>query len=148
MYGLAGLRIGYLAGAESVVDIVRKTTVAYSVNTIAQSVALAALDDQAFIQATRTLVKEGQQMLAAQCADLKLPLLASDCNFAMIKLPFCDSLAYRLLMQQGIVVRPMTCFRFPGWIRVSISRRENMQEFCSALAQLVHSRAQQRPAEK
>lgn len=143
MYGLAGLRIGYLVGTEQVTDIVRKTAIVYSVNTLAQSAALAALGDQSFITATRSLVQEGQQMLAAQCAELKLPLLTSDCNFAMIKLPFSDTLAYRLLMQQGYMVRTMTGFRFPGWIRVSIAGREAMQGFCTALSRLVHSRTDQ-----
>lgn len=148
MYALAGLRIGYLVATEQVTDIVRKTAIVYSVNTLAQSAALAALGDQTFIRATRSLVQEGQQMLAAQCAELKLPILTSDCNFAMIKLPFSDTLAYRLLMQQGYMVRTMTGFRFPGWIRVSIAGREAMQGFCTALSRLVHSRTDQSPLAK
>ena len=148
MYGLAGLRIGYLVGTGQVTDIVRKTAIVYSVNTLAQSAALAALGDQSFIAATRSLVQDGQQMLATQCAELKLPILTSDCNFAMIKLPFSDTLAYRLLMQQGYMVRTMTGFRFPGWIRVSMSNREAMQGFCTALSRLVHSRTDQSPLAK
>lgn len=148
MYALAGLRIGYLVATEQVTDIVRKTAIVYSVNTLAQSAAMAALGDQAFITATRSLVQDGQQMLAAQCAELKLPILTSDCNFAMIKLPFSDTLAYRLLMQQGYMVRTMTGFRFPGWIRVSIADRDAMQGFCTALSRLIHSRTDQSPLAK
>lgn len=143
MFGLAGLRIGYLAGSEAVVDIVRKTAIVYSVNSIAQEAALAALDDLEFIRATRAMVQEGQRMLAEQCAALKLPILSSDCNFAMIKLPFSDTLAYRLLMQQGFMIRTMTGFRFPGWIRVSMVKRDEMRLFCDALTRLVHSRTDQ-----
>jgi histidinol-phosphate aminotransferase len=148
MYGLAGLRIGYLVGTEQITDIVRKTAIVYSVNTLAQSAALAALGDQTFLTATRSMVQEGQQMLAELCASLHLPILASDCNFAMIKLPFSDTLAYRLLMQQGYMVRTMTGFRFPGWIRVSIANREAMQGFCAALSRLIHSRTDQSPLAK
>jgi len=36
MYGLAGLRIGYLVGDLKVVNIIRRTRVVYSVNTLAQ----------------------------------------------------------------------------------------------------------------
>lgn len=82
-------------------------------------------------------------MLAAQCAELKLPILSSDCNFAMIKLPFSDTLAYRLLMQQGVMIRTMTGFRFPGWIRVSMAAVDDMQQFCAALSRLIHSRTDQ-----
>jgi histidinol-phosphate aminotransferase len=145
MYGLAGLRIGYLVGLEQVVDLVRKTCTVYSVNTIAQAAALACLDDDAFIIKSRSMVSAGQQLLAEQCALLKLPVLNSDCNFAMIKLPLSDTLAYRLMMQQGIMIRTMTCFRFPGWIRVSISTADEMLLFCDALSRLIHSRTDQNP---
>ena len=54
MYGLAGLRVGYLAGTEAVVEVVRRTSVAYSVNVQAQQAALAALEDDCeHIAATR-----------------------------------------------------------------------------------------------
>ena len=53
MYALAGLRIGYLVGDLSVVDMIRRTCVVYSVNGLAQEAALAALDDQEHILRTR-----------------------------------------------------------------------------------------------
>ncbi len=143
IYGLGGLRIGYLAGAEQVVDIIRKTAIVYSVNSMAQLAAMSVIGDHEFIQKTRSLVQDGQRILAEQCAALKLPILTSDCIFAMIKLPFSDTLAYRLLMQQGFMVRTMTGFRFPGWIRVSIVTSDDMRSFCEALSRLIHSRTDQ-----
>ena len=140
MYGLAGLRIGYLAASEELTAVIRKTAIVYSVNTIAQSAALAAYGDQGFIDATRRMVHEGRTQLADCCKKLNLPILQSDCNFAMVKLPFSDTLAHRLLMQQGIMVRTMTPFRFPGWIRISISTNSDMQACCDALSRLIHSR--------
>lgn len=141
LYGLAGLRIGYLVGTEEVVAVIRKTAIVYSVNCIAQAAALAAVGDQDFIAQTRCLVRNGRQMLETLCTDLKLPILTSDCNFAMIRLPFSDTLAYRLLMRRGFMVRTMTGFRFPGWIRVSISTRDDMEQFCDALSALIRSRS-------
>lgn len=148
MHGLAGLRIGYLVGVEKVVDLVRKTSTVYSVNTIAQAAALACLDDDDFIQETRCMLQKGRQRLTEQCAALQLPVLSSECNFTMIKLPFSDTLAYRLLMQQGIMIRTMTTFRFPGWIRVTISTPDDMEQFCAAFARLIHSRTDQNPVSR
>ena len=48
----------------------------------------------------------------------------------MIKLPLSDSLAYRKLMAQGVMVRTMTGFRFPNYIRVTISRMEAAGGLC------------------
>jgi len=64
MYGLAGFRIGYLGGSLEAVDIVRRTHIAYSVNSPGQIAAMAALaDDAGHIVATRRMVDEAKSFL-------------------------------------------------------------------------------------
>ncbi|MEI6154095.1 MAG: aminotransferase class I/II-fold pyridoxal phosphate-dependent enzyme, partial [Deltaproteobacteria bacterium] len=53
--------------------------------------------------------------------------------YIMIKLPMSDTLAYRKLMSKGVMIRSMTGFRFPNWIRVSIGKHEAMEAFVDAL---------------
>ena len=60
MYGLAGLRIGYLAGDREVVDVIRRTCVVYSVNGLAQEAALKALEDPEHVPATRELINDAK----------------------------------------------------------------------------------------
>jgi histidinol-phosphate aminotransferase len=55
----------------------------------------------------------------------------------MVKLPISDSLAYRKLMSRGIMVRTMTGFRFPNWIRVSIGPLEALTALVEALADIL-----------
>ena len=55
----------------------------------------------------------------------------------MIKLPMSDTLAYRKLMTQGVMVRTMTGFRFPNYIRVTISNMDAMSAFINALANIL-----------
>ena len=134
MYALAGLRIGYLIGSEAVVAITRRTSVAYSVNVQAQQAALAALaDDQGHIAATRALVREGKALMRHCCARLGLECIAGEGNYVMIRVPVNDMLMYRRLMKRGMMVRTMTGFRFPGWIRVSLCEMPVMRAFCEAL---------------
>lgn len=137
MYGLAGLRIGYLAGDKDVVDIVRRTCVVYSVNTVAQDAALCALDDHTHVRKTRELICAGKEMLFQNLERLGLDFVPGEGNFTMIKLPMSDSLAYRKLMAQGVMVRSMTGFRFPNHIRVSIGKPSEMQDFIEALARIL-----------
>jgi histidinol-phosphate aminotransferase len=137
MYALAGLRIGYLAGDLSAVDMIRRTCVVYSVNGLAQEAALAALDDQEHILRTRELVRQGKRFLTRELDLLGLSHISGEGNFMMIKLPLNDSLAYRKLMAQGIMVRTMTGFRFPNYIRVTISRMEMLEAFVEALAKIL-----------
>lgn len=138
MYGLAGLRVGYLAGTEAVVEVVRRTSVAYSVNVQAQQAALAALEDDCeHIAATRALVRQGKAMVGDGCRDLGLETVGGEGNYLMIRTPINDMLMYRRLMRRGMMVRTMTGFRFPGWIRVTLREREVMERFVEALAEEV-----------
>ncbi len=140
MYALAGLRCGYLAGTAEVVDMVRRTSVAYSVNVQAQQAALAALsDDAGHIAATRALVKEGKMFLRGVCNNLGLETVGGEGNFLMIKTPINDMLMYRRLMKRGMMVRTMTGFRFPGWIRVSLREMAVMESFAGALEDEIRS---------
>ena len=137
MYGLAGLRIGYLAGNLEVVNTVRKTCVVYSVNAIAQEAAHAALDDMEHIAKTRKYVKEWKDFLKNELIRMGLPYIIGEGNYIMIKLPINDTLAYRKLMGQGIMVRTMTGFRFPNHIRVTISGLPIMEAFIEGLKKIL-----------
>ena len=138
MYALAGLRVGYLCGSPEVVDIIRRTHVVYSVNSLGQIAATAALEhDGPFIAATRAMVGEAKELLRGVCARLGLEYVCHEGNFMMIRTPVSDTLLYRKLAHKGVLVRTMTGFRFPGWIRVSLVQRPVMEEFCRALEEVV-----------
>jgi len=137
MFGLAGLRIGYLVADPGIVDVIRRTCVVYSVNTLAQEAALAAVGDAEHIRKTREMVSKGRKFLKKELADLGLRTVSGEGNFMMIKLPMSDTLVYRKLMTEGIMVRAMTGFRFPNYIRVTISHMEVMEAFVEALAKVV-----------
>jgi histidinol-phosphate aminotransferase len=134
MYALAGLRIGYLVGSPEIVNVIRRTCVVYSVNGVAQEAALAALDDEEHIRRTREMVRRGKDLVCRELGLLGLPFVSGEGNFVMIKLPMSDTLAYRKLMMKGVMIRTMTGFRFPNYVRVTISAMEAMEAFVEALA--------------
>ena len=140
MYALAGLRIGYLAGDPEVVDVVRRTCVVYSVNALAQEAALAALGDAEHVARTRELVRTAKAFLQRELGSLGLEPISGEGNFVMVRLPMSDSLAYRKLMTQGMMVRTMTGFRFPNFIRVTVGPMEAMEAFVEALAGVLPQR--------
>ncbi len=135
MYGLAGLRIGYLAADIDVTNIIHRTAVVYSVNAPAQAAALAALGDQEHIVRTREMVAKGKAFLNREIPSLGLACSSGEGNYFSVKLPFSDSLAYRRMMQLGVMVRMMTPFRFPNTIRITIAKEEAMEACVEALAQ-------------
>ncbi len=138
MYALAGLRVGYLIGVEEVVDVVRRTFVAYSVNNLAQQAARAAIsNDKEHIAETRKIVREARSFLKNVCGRIGLETVGGEGNYLMIRSPVNDLLMYRRLMKQGMMVRSMTGFRFPGWIRVTLREMAVMEAFADVLEEEV-----------
>jgi histidinol-phosphate aminotransferase len=123
-----------------VVEVVRRTSVAYSVNVQAQQAALAALaDDQEHILATRALARAGKGFLRGICDALALETVGGEGNYLMIRTPINDMLMYRRLMKRGMMVRTMTGFRFPGWIRVTLREMAVMERFAEILAEEIRA---------
>ena len=137
MYALAALRVGYLCAGEDVTDVISHAHVAYSVNTPAQLAARAALLDQTpFIEETRTMVRRGRGLIRDVCDKLGFEHVIGEGNYVMIRTPISDTLLQRKLLRRGFLVRTMTGFRFPNWIRVSLVREPVLEEFCAVLREL------------
>ncbi len=60
--------------------------------------------------------------------------------YVMVRLPVSDTLVYRQLMARGVMIRTMTGFRFPNWIRVSIGVHEAMEDFIRGLGEILSDR--------
>jgi len=134
MYALASLRVGFLVGSAPVVAAVRRTYITYSVNSLAQIAAQAALADTTFhLARSRAMVREARDFLRSVCSELDLPVVSGEGNYLMIKVPINDTLMYRRLMRRGFMVRSMTGFRFPGWIRVTLGDAAVMAAFSDVL---------------
>ena len=134
MFALAALRIGFLAGNEKVVDVIRRTCVVYSVNSTAQAAALGALEDaEGHVRRTREMVRAAREYLGSELDKLGLLHIGGEGNYRIIRLPMSDALAYRRLMKRGMMVRTMSGFRFPNHIRVTLGLVPVMREFIAAL---------------
>lgn len=138
MYALAGLRVGYVCGQKDVIDYIRRTHVVYSVNSLGQPAAAAALENDAeHIAATRAMVARAKELLLPAFDELGLPYVSGAGNFVMVRTPASDSLMYRHLMRRGVMVRTMTGFRFPNWIRITLVGEPVMREFLAAFREVV-----------
>jgi len=138
MYGLAGLRVGYVCAAPDVTEFIRRTHIVYSVNSPGQKAALAALeDDREHILATRRMTAEAKNLLIRTFDCLGLEYVSGEGNFIMARMPVSDTLIYRLLMRRGVMVRTMSSFRFPNWIRVTLGARPVMEDFSAALGDVL-----------
>ena len=122
------------------VDVIRRTCIVYSVNTVAQDAAPAAIGDNEHVLRTRRHVKDEKAYLLRELGGLGLETQAGEGCYVMVKLPLSDTLAYRQLMAKGVMIRTMTGFRFPNWIRVSVGVHEAMEAFVEGLAGILRER--------
>ena len=132
-HGLAGLRIGYGIGPRELLAYCARMQDTFSVSSLAQAAALAAIDDADHIAQAVSNNREQSQILAAELAKLGCKVLPTWANFL-----YCDtgqdaaSVAQQLL-HVGISVRPLGAWGAPTSIRVSIGKPEQNRRLLAAI---------------
>jgi histidinol-phosphate aminotransferase len=117
--GLAGLRIGYLIGPREIVATLRKVRPPFSVNSIAQSAAVAALGDHEHRRRAReeTLTARARTVTLFESAGYQT--VPSQANFVLVLAPDADQLA-AALASRGVSVRPGRALGVAGAVRVGV----------------------------
>jgi len=133
VYGLAGLRIGYGLASQELTHYLNKVRQPFNVNSLAQVAALAALDDNEHIEKTLWIVSDGRKYLYQQLDQLGVNYIPTQSNFIMIHLGEKCPSVYDSLLRMGVIVRPLTSFGFPEYIRLSIGTPEENKRFIKTL---------------
>ena len=141
--GLANLRIGYGFAKKELVDVLQKTRQPFNVNGIAQAGALAGLLDEEHQQKTREITHSGRAYLQGEFAAMGLNFVHSYANFVLVRVGDGKAV-FKALIATGIIVRDMTSYELPEWIRVSVGTQEQNERFIVELKKL-HGLSQTSP---
>jgi len=133
IYGLAGLRVGYVIADPEVIAYLNKTREPFNVNYLAQTAAAAALDDADFVQKSRENNELGKKYLFAEFDRLGLRYYPTEANFIFVYIKQDCVKAFQKLMELGVTIRPMRGFGVTDAIRVTIGTPEQNQKFIQAL---------------
>jgi histidinol-phosphate aminotransferase len=123
IHGLAGLRVGYGLASKNVATLLQKARQPFNVNAIAQAGALAALADTAHIEKTRSVNRAGMDFYEKELAARGLEFVPSFANFLLVKTGDGDRV-FRDMLKQGVIVRAMSSYKLPDWVRISIGTDE------------------------
>jgi histidinol-phosphate aminotransferase len=134
IHGLAGLRLGYGIAHPEFIAALEKIRQPFNTNAIAQSAALAALEDQDHVSQTRTLNATGLRFLNEALADLQLEVIASHANFVVVNVGDGPAV-FQALQRMGVIVRPMSGYGLPQWIRISVGTAAENARCIEALKQ-------------
>lgn len=135
-YGLAGLRIGYGVGSAEVIEILNKVRQPFNVNAVAQEAALSALDDTEHIRKTIELTQKGKDFLYKEFSKLGLDFVRSHSNFVLVKVGD-GKMVFEKLLRKGIIVREMSAYGFPEYIRVTVGKMNELKRFIKALKEVL-----------
>ena len=132
-YGLAGLRVGYGMGAPGLIQYLHKVRQPFNVNSLAQAGAAAALDDRLFLWRTKRLVARGRKYLYRKLKRYGFRFVLSEANFILIDCGREADGVFQDFLRHGVIVRSMTAYGLPTWIRVTVGRRLENARFIRVL---------------
>ncbi|WP_083930920.1 histidinol-phosphate transaminase [Solimonas variicoloris] len=141
-FGLAGLRVGYAICAS--VEIARMLSAAktpFNVNAVAQAAAVAALDDQAWMQAAVARICAERERVAGELRALGLRVARSEGNFLFFSVGRSSAEVAAELLKAGVVVKPWVEAQYQAFIRVSIGAPIENDQFLAALAAILRPAA-------
>lgn len=136
IHALAGLRIGYSVSSTELADLLNRVRPPFNTSTVAQKAAVAALRDTDFIARSREVNEAGRHQLEAGLARLGLETFGTHGNFVLFETEDADALG-KSLLEQGVIVRPLTGYGLPRHIRVSIGLEGQNARFLEALNHLL-----------
>ena len=148
-YGLAGLRIGVLAGHSAQMSFVRKVSSPYNVNCIALACLPEALADRDFLTGYVRQVTQGRGRLMVQLAFHGVPFWISQANFVLTKIGHLHREFVTEMRKRGILVRDRS--KDPGCdgcVRITVGRTEHTERLLLAFPDVLNSIGWSAPARK
>ena len=131
IYGLASLRIGWCYASKIVAEALNKVRSPFNTSSIAQSAAIAALEDDEFCIKSKEHNKKWLEIFFTKLADFKkIKAYPSVANF--ILLDFFNeknaTFAMDFLLKEGIILREMQEYNLEKCLRMTIgNEEENLQ---------------------
>jgi len=142
IYGLAGLRIGYGITTPELAEYIERVRQPFNVNSLAQTAALAALDDKAFIKKTLENNKNGLDYLYKKLDEMNILYIPTQANFFLIKVsPYMSARqAFEILLRKGVIVRDMTSYGLSDYIRINVGTPSENKKFIKEFAEIIKSK--------
>ena len=140
--GLAGLRLGFLAGPPELLAQLNKVRLPYNINSLTQLTVEFALNDGDFLlQQTQTLCQQRALVMQALQATTGIKAYPSSANFILFRtLDKAADAVFAALKAQGVLIKNTSPQGglLNNCLRVTIGKPEENQAFLAALAQALN----------
>ncbi|ACZ30338.1 histidinol-phosphate aminotransferase [Xylanimonas cellulosilytica DSM 15894] len=144
-FGAAGLRLGYLAASERLVDALRVVRLPYHLSAITQAAARAALKHTDALMAQVGSLRAERDDLVVWLRAQGIEVADTDANFVLFG-RFDDRRAvWQGLLDRGVLIREVGP---PGWLRVSVGTPVETARFKDALSDVLLALPAAQPTQK
>jgi histidinol-phosphate aminotransferase len=133
-FGMAGLRLGYLAATPHLVDHLRVVRLPYHLSAVTQAAALAALRHRGELMAQVASLRAERDALVAWLRGHGLEVAESDANFVLFGLFSDRHQVWNGLLERGVLIREVGP---EGWLRVSVGTPQETAAFKAALEEVL-----------
>ena len=132
-YGLAGIRIGYGVMPAEIAALLNRVRQPFNTNSLALAGAVAALDDDDFLNKTKTLIYKELAFLQGSLKQMGVVCFPTQANFFLIDVKQNADVVFDALLKEGVIVRSMISYGYPEYIRINVGTHEENVRFLSAL---------------
>lgn len=137
-YSLAGLRCGYAVGPDVLIGAMRKIKDSYNVDRLAQSLALAALSDPAWMRANVARIVATRERARSALEGMGCRVYPSAANFLWFRPAGADAEAVAAaLRNRRILVRHFRGRRTAEFLRVTVGTDDEMGAFLAAMSAIL-----------
>jgi histidinol-phosphate aminotransferase len=141
MYGLAAERIGWGYASPAIINAMHRIRLPFSITIAGTAAALAALDDTAFVDHTRSHNAEWRRWFSDEIAKLGnagLRAVPSQANFVLVLFEgeLTAEAAYKGLMDAGYIVRWLPGQGLPNGLRITIGTEDETRGVMAAIRKL------------
>jgi len=142
-FALAGLRIGYLAADKELIDKISQHQPPWSVNILAQQVALEVIKDDDYIKKSKEFISKERDFLSRELEKIEnLRIFPPSANFILCylkKTTITSTALSRKLGRLGILIRD--CSNFQGldtrYFRVAVRKRKDNLRLLASLKEVL-----------
>jgi histidinol-phosphate aminotransferase len=133
IFGLAGLRLGYVLAAPVLVPYLQSVQEPFNVNRPALVAGLASLGRPDEVDGRRAAAVRARERLAQALTAAGMEPRPSAANFVLVHHGADDAALAGGLLRRGVLVRPGTELGLPGWVRITVGPEPLMDRVAAAL---------------
>ena len=139
IYGLGGVRLGWMYGPAGIVDVMSRLRQPFNVNLPAQIAGIAALEDISHTDASRTNNDIWLPWLSAELTKLGLEPVPSVGNFLLVGFGSKERAvaANEWLMNDGLIPRLVAGYGLPEHLRITVGTAAEVKAVQASLARFV-----------